>query len=96
MVVRISCQIVAKIEIKYIVSAKIELRVAVKGVYGLFQGSHHQGKTWKTWNMVEAFSRPGKIREFGKRAKIREKSGNLKIPSGKIREKIQGTTYALS
>ena len=36
------------------------------------QGSHHQGKTWKTWKMVKAFSRPGKIREFEKKAKIRE------------------------
>ena len=51
-------------------------------LYGLDQkqGSQHQGKTWK---MVKAFSRPGKIREFEKRAKIRGKSGNLKIPSGK-------------
>ena len=29
-----------------------------------YQGSHHQGKTWKTWKMVKAFSRPEKIREF--------------------------------
>ena len=60
------------------------------------QGSHHQGKTWKTWKIIKSFSRPGKIREFEKRAKIREKSGNLKIPSGKIREKVHCATHALS
>ncbi len=62
----------------------------------MYQGSHHQGKTWETWKMVKAFFRPGKIREFEKRAKLREKSGNLKILSGKIREKIQRTMHALS
>ena len=49
------------------------------------QGSHYQGKTWK---IVKAFSRSVKIREFEKDAIIMDKSRNLKIPPGKIREKF--------
>ncbi len=33
-----------------------------------------------TWKLQKAFSRPGKITEFGKRANIMEKSWNFKIP----------------
>ncbi len=34
---------------------------------------------WKTWKMKKAFSRPRKIMELKKKAKITEKSWNLKI-----------------
>ena len=44
------------------------------------QGSQRHGKSWKTWKMKKAFSRPGKIMEFEKKAKIMGKSWNFKIP----------------
>ncbi len=47
---------------------------------GQLQGSQRHGKSWKTWKMKKAFSRPGKIMEFNKKAKIMEKSWNFKIP----------------
>ena len=37
-----------------------------------YQGSQRHGKSWKTWKMKKAFSRPGKIMEFEKKAKIME------------------------
>ncbi len=43
------------------------------------QGSQQPGKSWKTWKMKNAFSRPGKIMELEKKAKIMEKSWNFKI-----------------
>ncbi len=43
------------------------------------QGSQRPGKSWKTWKMKSAFSRPGKIMDFEKKAKIMEKSWNFKI-----------------
>ena len=43
------------------------------------QGSQRHGKSWKTWKMKKAFSRPGKIMEFKKKAKIMEKSWNFKM-----------------
>ncbi len=43
--------------------------------------------------MVKAFSRPGKIRGFEKKAKIGENSGNLKKHRGK---NIQHATHTLS
>ena len=49
----------------------------------VWQGSQRPGKSWKTWKMKKAFSRPGKIMEFEKKAKIMEKSWNFKIPLGK-------------
>ncbi len=36
------------------------------------QGSQRHGKSWITWKMKKAFSRPGKIMEFEKKAKIIE------------------------
>ena len=41
------------------------------------------------------FSKPGKIKEFEKKAKTMEKSGNLIIPSEKIMGKIQRATQPL-
>ncbi len=43
------------------------------------QGSERPGKSWKTWKMRHAFSRPGKIMEFQKKVNIMEKSWNFKI-----------------
>ncbi len=39
------------------------------------QGSQRPGNSWKTWKMKNAFSRPGKIMEFEKKAKIMENHG---------------------
>ncbi len=62
------------------------------------QGSQRSGKSWKTWKMKYAFSRPGKIMEFEKKAKIMEKSWNFKISTvyGKIMEKDFGVPRILS
>ncbi len=40
-------------------------------------------ENWKTWKMKNAFSKPGKIMEFEKKAQIMEKSWNLKISAWK-------------
>ncbi len=56
------------------------------------QGSHYQEKTLKTWKMVKAFSRPGKVREKGQNRGIWKNS----VPSKKIRGKIQHAICALS
>ncbi len=44
-----------------------------------YQGSQLPGKSWKTWKMKNAFSRPGKVVEFDKKAKIMENSWNFQI-----------------
>ena len=53
----------------------------------LMQGAHAREKSGKTGNFVKKNSLQGKIREFGKMGKIREKSGNFtKTCQGNIRE----------
>ena len=51
------------------------------------QGSQWPGKSWKTWKMKNAFSRPGKIMEFEKRPKSWKNHGISKYLYGKIMEK---------
>ena len=52
-----------------------------------YQGAHYREKSGKTGNFVKKNSLQGKIREFGKMGKIREKSGNFtKTCQGNIRE----------
>ena len=51
---------------------------------GMIQGSQHQGKSWKTWKMEKAFSRPGKSYTL----KNRPKPWNLRICPGKIMQKL--------
>ena len=52
----------------------------------LIQGSQRHGKSWKTWKMKKAFSRPGKIMEFEKRPKSWKNHGISKYLYGKIME----------
>ena len=54
---------------------------------GISQGALDLEKSGKTGNFVKKNSLQGKIREFGKMGKIREKSGNFtKTCPGNIRE----------
>ena len=51
--------------------------VGMKYSWSLTQGGH---RLWKTGKMMKKNSLCGKIREFDKNKKIREKSGNFTIP----------------
>ncbi len=64
--------------------------------FSTIQASQRHGKSWKTWKMKKAFSRPGKIMEFEKKAKIMDKSWNFKIPLWKYHGKIFWAARALS
>ena len=50
----------------------------------LKQGGHGLWKTGKTWKMMKKNSLCGKIREFDKNKKIREKSGNVTSAAKKL------------
>ena len=61
---------------------------SIKPLYiDIVQGAHYREKSGKTGNVVKKNSMQGKIREFGKMGKFREKSGNFtKTCRGNIRE----------
>ncbi len=60
--------------------------ILVHVIHRYYQGSQRPGKSWKTWKMKNAFSRPGKIMEFEKKDKIMD-HGKMMLESWKIMEK---------
>ncbi len=53
-----------------------------------FQGSQRPGKSWKTWIMKNAFSRPGKIMEFEKNGQNHGKTMEFQNTSMELNPKI--------